>query len=180
MNFGIDISILSNLNSLAIFAPLVFELYLLFARLNLSFVNKKVLNNGSIGINLISLLIFSLSFYFYGGEVLNCSFDFFKCEKFLLNFGLIINEENILYLIFTSLVSLIVSLYAKVYFARKKQFMFTKQRFYIFLSFLSFFTYLFLASNNLFQATFTLILSSIVVLIFTYFDPELENYFSLF
>ena len=56
------------------------------------------------------------------------------------------------------------------YFDKKKQFLFTKQRFYIFLSLLASNTYLFFASSNLFQLLLFWILEGIVIFIFSYFD----------
>ena len=166
-----DISILSILAISAIFIPLIFALYLITSRLKLSYVNKKVLNYGTSVVNFISFAIFSTLYFLSNqGEILNFNFNFFSLEKFSLNFGLLINENNIIFLIFASLLCLIVSLYSKFYFDKKKQFIFTKQRFYAFLSFLSFLGYIFLSSINLFQGTIILILQSIAVFVFSYFD----------
>ncbi|MBQ7286172.1 MAG: hypothetical protein IJW73_00250 [Candidatus Gastranaerophilales bacterium] len=166
-----DISILNILAIGAIFIPLIFALYLITSRLNLSYVNKKVLNYGTSVVNFISFAIFSTLYFLSNqGEILNFNFNFFSLEKFSLNFGLLINENNIIFLIFASLLCLIVSLYSKFYFDKKKQFIFTKQRFYAFLSFLSFLGYIFLSSINLFQGTIILILQSIAVFVFSYFD----------
>lgn len=166
-----DISIFSNLEALAIIAPLIFGLYLFILRFRLSFINKKILNWGSTISNLISLATF-LFIYFQikNSEILSCNFNFLSIEKFSLSFGFEINKDNILFLVFSSFLAFITSIYSKFYFDKKKQFIFTKQRFYIFLSLLSSLAYAFLASINLFQGVITLILQSALILIFSYFD----------
>lgn len=166
-----DISIFGNLCLGAVFAPLFFGLYLFVSRLNKSFINKKLLNNGAIIVNLISLMIFSVSYFFVpNGEILNFDFSFFLIEKFCLNLGFLINETNLLFLIYASFLCFLVSLYSNLYFTKKKQFIFTKQRYYAFLSVLSSLVYVFLASINLFQGMMVLILQSVLVLIFSYCD----------
>ena len=143
-----DISIISNLSVVAIFLPLVYAIYLFCARFSLSFVNKKILNYGCSAFNLISFVIFCLTDYFalVRDEITKFDFNFFTIDKFSLDFGIFIDDANITYLIFTSFLCFVVSIYSKFYFDRKKQFIFTKQRFYIFISFLSFLGYLFISS----------------------------------
>lgn len=166
-----DISIFGNLSLIAIFIPLIFGLYLFVSRLKKSFVNKKILNWGTSIANLISLMFFSFCYFFIpNGEILNKNYNFFSIEKFSLDLGFLINEHNLIFIIFTSLLCLLISLYSTIYFAKKKQFIFTKQRFYIFLSFISSLSYLFLASINLIQGIIILFLHSVVILIFSYFD----------
>lgn len=166
-----DISIFGNLGLIAIFIPLIFGLYLLFLRMNKTYVPKKVLNWGASVANLISLMVFSFSYFFIpDGEILNKSFSFFSIEKFSLELGFLIDGTNLIFLVFASLLSFLVALYSGVYFTKKKQFIFTKQRFYAFLSILSSFVYLFLASINLLQGMIILILQSIAILVFSYFD----------
>ncbi len=166
-----DISIFNNLEALGILAPLIFGLYLFVLRFRLSFVNKKILNWGSSLINLISLAIFLFIYFQIKNNIItSCNLEFLSIEKFSLNFGFEIDKENILFLIFTSFLAFIISIYSKFYFDKKKQFIFTKQRFYIFLNILSSLSYAFLASINLFQGIFTLIIQSAIILIFSYFD----------
>ncbi len=166
-----DISIFSNLEALGILVPLIFGLYLFISRLRLSFINKKILNWGSSLINLISLAIFLFIYFQIKNNIItSCNLEFLSIEKFSLNFGFEIDKENILFLIFTSFLAFIISIYSKFYFDKKKQFIFTKQRFYIFLNILSSLSYAFLASINLFQGIFTLIIQSAIILVFSYFD----------
>ncbi|MBQ4647143.1 MAG: hypothetical protein IJB79_07320 [Candidatus Gastranaerophilales bacterium] len=166
-----DISIFGNLGLIAIFIPLIFGLYLFISRFKKAFVYKKILNWGCFVSNIISFLIFLFVLFFAPeNKILDCNFSYFSIEKFSLDFGFLINQDNILFLIFASFLAFIVSLYSKFYFDKKKQFIFTKQRFYAFLSILSSLTYLFLASNNLFQGMMILILQSVLILVFSNFD----------
>ena len=166
-----DISIFGNLNLIAFFIPLIYSLYLFVSRLKKSYVNKNVLNSGTSLANLISLIIFSLSYFFFpSGEILNCTIDFISINEYSFSFGFFTNETNLIFLIFSSFLCLLISLYSNIYFTKKKQFIFTKQRFYIFLSLLSSLTYIFLASVNLFQSMIVLFIQSITILIFSYFD----------
>lgn len=167
-----DISICSSLSLIAIFLPLIYAIYLFCSRLSLSFVNKKVLNWGCSAVNLISLFLFFLTDFFAldKTQIVKIDFIFFQIEKFTLNSGIFIDETNITYLIFASILCFIISLYAKLYFDKKKQFIFTKQRYYTFLATLSFITYSFIASSNLFQSVVMLILQSTLISVFAYFD----------
>lgn len=167
-----DIEFFSTLSLCAIFLPLFYALYLFFARLSLSFVNKKVLNYGCCVVNFTSLIIFYLTDYFALNrtQIAKFNFNFFTIDKFSLDFGVFIDDVNITYLILTSLICLILSIYSKIYFNKKKQFIFTKQRYYIFLSMISFLTYFFIASENLFQGVIALFAQSTIVLAFAYFD----------
>lgn len=166
-----DISIFNALVLGAIFFPLFFAIYLFIAKLRLSYVNKWVLNCLSSIINLFSFVVFSLIYFLnLSPELSKYSFKIFSIQKFSLEFGLTINENNILYLALASFLCFIVSFYSKIYFDKKKQFIFTKQRFFAFLSFLTFFNYLFIASLNLIQGIIVLILQSVLILVFSYFD----------
>lgn len=167
-----DNGIFSILSLSAIFLPLIYALYLFFSRLSLSFVNKKILNYGCCAFNLISLVIFFLTDYFALNrtQIAKFDFNFFAVEKFSLDFGIFIDDANITYLIFASLICFILSVYSKIYFDKKKQFIFTKQRYYIFLSTISFLIYFFIASENLFQGTIALFAQSVALLTFAYFD----------
>ena len=138
-----NIGIFSILGAIAIFLPLVYAIYLFCARLSLSFVNKKILNYGCCFFNFISFVFFCLANYFAldREQIAKFDFNFFTINKFSLDFGIFINETNIVYLIFTSFLCLILSIYSKFYFDKKKQFIFTKQRYYIFMSAISFLTY---------------------------------------
>lgn len=166
-----DISIFNALALVAVFLPLVFGLYLSIAKWRLSYVNKWVLNCGCSIVNLFSFVIFSLIYFLnLSPEILKYSFKFFSIEKFSLELGLIIDEKNVLFLALSSFLSFIISYYSKIYFDKKKQFIFTKQRFYIFISFLSFLGYLFISSLNLIQGVIVLIVQSVLILTFSYFD----------
>ena len=112
-----DISIFNNLEALGILAPLIFGLYLFVLRFRLSFVNKKILNWGSSLINLISLAIFLFIYFQIKNNIItSCNLEFLSIEKFSLNFGFEIDKENILFLIFTSFLAFIISIYSKFYF----------------------------------------------------------------
>ena len=166
-----DISIFSNLNLIAIFLPLFFGLYLFISKLEKSYVNKKMLNWGTSIVNLTSLLIFSLTHFFIpNGNIIKSSFTIFSNEKFNLDFGLLINDSNLTLLTFCSFLCFIISLYTSTYFIKKKQFIFTKQRFYAFLSILSSLTYIALASANLFQSIMIIMSQAVALLFFSYFD----------
>ena len=167
-----DISIFSNLGLVAIFLPLAYALYLFCARFSLAFVGKKVLNYGCCVSNFLSFVFFCLADYFVldKTQIAKFDFNFFTIDKFSLDLGFFIDDTNIGYLIFVSFLCLIISIYSKIYFDKKKQFIFTKQRYYIFLSFLSFLTYFFISSANLFQGVIALILQSVALLVFAYFD----------
>ncbi len=165
-----DISV--SISLFAIFAPIVFAIYLLISRIRLSFVNKKLLNNGSIIINLISLAYFTTQKALFINEnaPINLNYTFFNYDKITLDFGITINPENIIYLLFTCFVFTILSIYSKLYFDKKKQFLFTKQRFYIYLSALAFNSYMFFVSPNLFQSLIFFMLEGIIIFLFAYFD----------
>ena len=167
-----NIGIFSNLSVIAIFLPLFFAVYLFCARLSLTFVNKKILNWGCCFFNLVSFILFCLADFFAldRSQITKLDFNFFTIDKFSLNFGIFVDDTNIAYLLFTSFLCLILSLYSKFYFDKKKQFIFTKQRYYIFMSAISFLTYFFIASENLFQGVIALFLQSVLILSFAYFD----------
>lgn len=166
-----DISIFGKLSAFAIFLPLFFGLYLFISRLNLDFVNKKILNNGLSFVNLFALFAFLISYFLTPNkEILNTNFSFISLNEICLNLGLLINDDNILFLIFSSFILTIISFYIKKYFNKKRRFIFTKQRFFAYYSLLSFFIYSFFASPNLFQSVIVLILESVLVLIFSYID----------
>lgn len=161
---------------IAIFLPLIFGLFLFGKRMALSTVNKKVLNTGLITVNSISLGFFLIEYLFIIiGKSLNFDFSFFTTDKISLNFGLMADASNIKFLVYSSLIYLLTSIYAAFYFDRKKQFIFTKQRYYTYFSLLIFNTYIFLASINLFQALIFYILQGVVIFLFAYFDIFKNN-----
>ena len=139
-----DMSIISSL--CAIFLPFIYGIYLLVSRFKLSYVNKKVLNYGTFFSNLAALTVFVvlLALIFQETTIQTLNFNIFNFDKINLDFGFMVNKENIIYLVFSSFFYTILALYSKFYFDKKKQFLFTKQRFYIFLSILATNTYLFL------------------------------------
>lgn len=166
-----DMSILGSLSLIVILLPFFLGLYLLFSRLSLSYTNKSFLNNSNIFINTISFIFFlSSNFVSKNNEILYKNFEIFSIEKYSLNFGIQINENNIAFLTISSFLFLIFSLFAKKYFKEKKQFIFTKQRFYIYLNFLIFSIYTFFISTNLFQSIVFLSLQTALIFIFSYLD----------
>ena len=166
MDIGILISLVT------IFAPLIFAAYLLISRIRLAFVNKNILNYGLIAINLTSLTCFTTQKALFLNEYnpINLNFTFFSFDKIMLDYGITINPQNITYLLFICFIYTILSLYFKFYFDKKKQFLFTKQRFYIYLSVLIFNTYMFICSPNLFQNFIFFTLEGIIIFTFSYFD----------
>ena len=166
MDTGIFISLV------AIFAPLIFAIYLFISRVKLSFVNKKILNYGLIAINFISLTCFTTQKALFLNDYIpiNLNFTFFAYNKINIDYGITINPDNIIFLLFACFTFTILSIYSKFYFDKKKQFLFTKQRFYIYLSALIFNTYMFFTSSNLFQAYIFFVLEGIFIFIFSYFD----------
>ena len=165
-----DMSIISCLT--AIFLPLFYALYLFISRISLSYINKKILNTGSIAINILSLFIFTVqtALIIKENSSINIDLFLFNIRKINLNAGIIINAENILFLLFSSFIFTLIAIYSKLYFDKNKKFLFTKQRFYIFLSALSFCIYMFFASSNLFQMFLFLCLTAMVIFIYSYFD----------
>lgn len=166
MDIGILISLVT------IFAPLIFAAYLLISRIRLAFVNKNILNYGLIAINLTSLTCFTTqkALFLNKYNPINLNFTFFSFDKIMLDYGITINPQNITYLLFICFIYTILSLYFKFYFDKKKQFLFTKQRFYIYLSVLIFNTYMFICSPNLFQNFIFFTLEGIIIFTFSYFD----------
>lgn len=160
--------ILSLIIIFAIFLPLSFGMFLILKRLRHSYIEKKALNNGLIVVNSISLALFSLIKIF--NKQIDFDFNILSINKLPLSFGLMIDSINIYFLIYCALAYLILSIILKKFFIQKKQFIFTKQRFYIFLSLLITSTYLFFISPNLIQNFIFFALSGVIVYIFSYFD----------
>lgn len=164
-----DISIL--ISGGAIFLPLIFACLLIIANLSGQYLNKKLINWGVSVFNLISLLTFVFLKMFY---LFDKNISFFKeitlTEELKLNFGVLIDNNNIDLLIYSSLVYFLISIYSIIYFNKKKQYIFTKQRYYIFLALLSFNTYLFISGQSLMQSLFLWIIQGILIFIFSYFD----------
>ncbi len=154
--------------AVSVFLPLIFAIFLIVKRLKLSYVKKNILNHGFCVVSFVSLVLFLLQKFLAKPFELN--FDIFIIDKTALKIGLLFDNTTAVFLIFTSLLYFLVSLFLKEYFKRKKQFVFTKQRFYIFLSLLCFFTYLFLAASNLFQSFVFWVLSGVLIYVFSYFD----------
>ena len=167
MNNLVLYSVLANCSISGIFA-----LYLIISRFKLAFVNKIVLNNGFIFLNLLSLLSFLISYFLFGQSQItnNFSFTFFKTETFNLDFGFSVDKYCLLALIFSSFAFILIGIFAKLFFKKRKQFMFTKQRYYAFLSLIAFNSYVFILSSNLFQSFFFAFIQGVLILIFSYFD----------
>lgn len=148
---------LSLITITAIFLPFIFGLYLLIKKIRFSFVEKSVINNGLIVINSLTLLAF-------------CAVKFFHKTVNFGEYGFLIDSKNIYFLIFSSFVYLILSIFLKKYFKEKKKYIFTKQRLYIFLPLLITITYLFLSASNLFVNLIFWFLSGLLIYVFSYFD----------
>ena len=153
----------------AIFLPLIYGFYLLVKRVRLSFIDKKILNNSSIIINLLSLSIFTIltASIIKNDYIYSLNKNIFSFDNINFDIGINLNTENALFLIFSSFIFTILAIYSKFYFEKKKQFLFTKQRYYIFLSFISFNTYMLFLSLNLIQMLCFLILEGIIIFVFS-------------
>ncbi len=153
---------------ISIFLPFCYSLFLIAKRLQLSLVNKWTLNHGFSVISLIGMVLFIVQ------KIINTpyefDFDFFIMEKINLRAAFLIDESNIDYLIYSMLGFLLVSIFCSFYFNKKKQYIFTKQRFYTFLSLLSFNTILFFISATIVQSFVFWVLNGLIVYIFSYFD----------
>lgn len=148
--------------------PLLNALYLLIARATYSVVKKSVLNNTLLAITLLSFFIFCACSNLNNSY--NFEYSFLHLDKFSFNFGLDFNPLCFEMLAYSAITYFLIALSIKLYFSKRKQFYFTKQRFYAFLSFLIFNTYLFLISPTLFQMLFFWILQGVIIFVFSYFD----------
>ena len=128
-----------------LFLPFIFFLFLSLKRLTLSYVNKKVLDFGLI-LSVIPSLIVSVIQY------------------------LLSSKEISLFLITANIIFLFLAVNSFLFFKLKKQFMFTKVRYNIFLSLLMSLTYLFILSDNLLLTLIFWIMSGILIYLFSYFD----------
>ena len=74
-----DISVFSIISIFAVFLPLVYALYLFFARLSLTFVSKQILNYGCIVTNFISFLLLLVTNFFAPDklQIAKLEFNFF-------------------------------------------------------------------------------------------------------
>ncbi len=157
---------------LILFLPLVFGTYLIYSRLALVSVNKHVLNSGNFIVNLLCLLSSGL---FLASNILKdnsiyISKMFFSLNEINITSGILLDKTNILFLVYSALTYTLVSIFANLYFKKKKQFLFTKQRYYIFLSLIAFNTYFFIISSNLFQSLILWIIQGLIIFVFSYFD----------
>lgn len=164
-----DISIL--ISNGAIFLPLIFAFLLIALKLTTQYIDKKLINWGLSIANLISLLSFIfLKMFQLENFSINYSSEIFSIGELKLNFGVIIDSTNINFLIYSSVIYFLISIFSIFYFNKKKQFFFTKQRYYIFLALLSFNTYFFICSYSLIQSFILWIVQGILIFIFSYFD----------
>ncbi len=169
-----DISIL--IGNIAIFLPLIFALFLILARITLQYINKNILNWGMSIVNLLSLLFFIyLKIFQIKNTNINFGCEIFSLGELKLNFGIIIDNLNIDFLIYSALVYFLISIFAIIYFNKKRQFFFTKHRYNIFLGLLSFNTYFFICSYSLIQSFIFWVIQGILIFLFAYFDI-LKNY----
>jgi len=129
----------------ALFMPFIFFLYLIVQRFTLSLINKNVLNIG-VAISVIVSLVACIIKYF------------------------ILPDDNTVFLIAANFIFFIICAFSYIFFKLKKQFMFTKLRYYIFLSLFICTTYLFILSENLIFSALFWILSGVIIYIFSYFD----------
>lgn len=169
-----DMNIFHNsiFNCLFIFLPLFYAVYLLISRVKLNYVPKKILNNGFSIISFFTVIFFGTQQFLFSNssEAIKEKFTFFSSERFSLDFGFMLDSNNIKLLLYASITYLLLGIFSSIYFKKKKQFIFTKQRFYSFISFLAFNTYAFLTSLNLFQCYFFWVLNGILIFVFSYFD----------
>lgn len=142
------------LNIFAVFFPFIYGIFLLVFKISLININKKILNNGLIFINLFSLIVFSYGLYLaYNGSLeLNLTLPFIKTENFLFNFEFAINKSNIVFLFYSSLIAFIFSIYLKLYFKKFKQYIFTKQTYLNIFAFSTSVLYFFILSCDILSA----------------------------
>ena len=172
-----DISFL--ICSSAIFLPFLLALFLIATKLNLQYIDKKILNWSTSISNLISLLSFVYLKMFYSNDtIINFNQNIISIGELNLNFGILINKINIDFLIYCALVYFLISIFSIIYFNKKKEFIFKKQGYYIFLLLLSFNTYIFISSYSLIQSLIFWIIQGILVYIFANFDlfKDVANY----
>ncbi len=164
--------ILNIISANVVFIPLIYALFLLFCRIRLVLVNKKVLNYGLSVINLLNfVLCLVLGFFVYfKNSIIDFGYEIFDFLNIELIYGFNINKTNASILIFASLFYFLFSCYLVKFFKEKKQFLFTKQRYYILFSLLIFVTYSFICSNNLLLSMIFGAISTFVLFVFAYFD----------
>lgn len=160
------------LNIFAVFFPFIYGVYLLVFKISLTNINKKILNNSLIFINLFSLIVFSYGLYLaYNGSLeLNLTLPFIKTENFLFNFEFAINKSNIVFLFYSSLIAFIFSIYLKLYFKKFKQYIFTKQTYLNIFAFSISVLYFFISSRDILSALIFWISLSILTYLSSIFD----------
>lgn len=164
--------VINILSPIIILTPFLYGVVLLIARIKLLLLNKKFLNYGLFTINGINLILALALLYFVNvkNEVSNLNIELFDISNIHLNFGISVSQNNVLFLVFGCLFYFVINLFVVHFFKQKKQFLFTKQRYYILLSFLITLTYCFLMSANLLQSLILFMLQGVVVYLFVYFD----------
>jgi len=157
---------------LALILPLVFGMYLFFTKVALISVNRNILNYGNLAINSILFILFSILRILIFKNNLNFEYNLnnLLINGFDFNLGFLLSKTNIFLILVSTFSFILLSLYSKYYFDKKKHFLFTKRRFYIFLSLTAFNVYLFLVSSNLFQSLIFWLIQGAVIFVFSYFD----------
>lgn len=169
--------IIRYLNIFAIISPFIYAVFLFVNKISLINVNKKILNNGLILINLLSLIVFGFSLFcvFCNNYEANLILPFIKYDNFLLNIEFIINKTNIAFLFYCSILAFIFSIYFKFYFKKFKKYIFEKQGFLNLFAFSIFVLYLFILSANLFTLCVFWILLTMCVYLLSVFDLFKNN-----
>ena len=100
----------------AIFLPLIYGFYLLVKRVRLSFIDKKILNNSSIIINLLSLSIFTIltASIIKNDYIYSLNKNIFSFDNINFDIGINLNTENALFLIFSSFIFTILAIYSVI------------------------------------------------------------------
>ena len=160
------------LSVIVIFLPLIFALFMLIARMRFVLINKMFLNYGLVFINLFNLVLISFLAYFIyiQNQAFEFSLSFFDSFNGNFSLNLFLDKNNILFLIIASALYFLINIFVIKFFKTKKQFLFTKQRYYILFAFLISNTYLFLCSPNIFQCLIFWFIQSLAILFFSYFD----------
>lgn len=161
----------------AVFLYLFLGAFLLYKRFSLGYVGKGFLTSSFVVVNLFSFLTFLicyLSCVFLNNSFIQ-NFNYFYFDNLEFNFSLMLNKQNLAFALYYSGLGLIFSIFLKKYFKLKKEFIFTRQRFYTFLYFAFFALFSYLISANIAQAALFWFFISVLIYYYSHFDLFKSN-----